>query len=267
MKKQTQPVENNLSRRNFLQVFAAGAATAVGTVALEFAPLANIALAQDSNTLRSAWLTPATLDPRSASGDSEIAVLNAVYDYLIDTDAASNLVPRLASSWDVSDDGLTYTLQIRDDATFHDGIPVSADDVLWTMQWHIDSESTVANLLSSVASIEAGAGNNVILTLSEPNPDFLYNLTDNKFVILQAGAENIGEAFNGSGPFIMEEMIPGDRAILSANANYWGARRRSTASNSSTLMISKLASPQCKVVLPIASCAWTIPASSPSAAM
>ena len=130
MKKQIKASASDLSRRNFLQVFAAGAATAVGTIALDIAPLANIAGAQD-NTLRIVWLTPATLDPRSASGDSEIAILNALYDYLIETDAAANLVPRLASSWDVSDDGLTYSLRIREDATWHDGSPVTVDDVLW----------------------------------------------------------------------------------------------------------------------------------------
>lgn len=222
VKKQTSTPAKGASRREFLQVFAAGAATAVGTIALELAPLAHIARAQADNTLRVAWLTPATLDPRSASGDSEIAILNALYDYLIETDAAANLVPRLASGWDRSDDGLVYTLQIRDDATWHDGSAVTVDDVLWTIQWHQDSETTVASLLSSVASVAAGEGNSLVFSLSEPNPDFLYNLTDNKFVILKAGAEDIGEAFNGSGPFILEEMIPGDRAILSANANYWG---------------------------------------------
>ncbi len=123
-----------LSRRNFLKIFAAGTASAVGTVAL--GPLAGITGAQDASTLRVAWLTPATLDPRSASGDSEIAFLNAVYDYLINTDAESNLVPALASSWEVSDDGLQYTLQIRDDVTFHHGSALTVDDILWTIQWH-----------------------------------------------------------------------------------------------------------------------------------
>lgn len=217
-KNRTTPA-NDLSRREFLNVFAAGAAAAVGTVSLS--GLGGIANAQDG-ALRIAWLTPATLDPRSASGDSEIAILNAVYDYLIETDAAANLVPRLASSWKVSDDGLVYTLQIRDDASFHDGSPVTVDDVLWTIQWHQESESTVASLLTSVASVAAAGDNAIAFTLSEPNPDFLYNLTDNKFVILQAGAENIGTAFNGSGPFALEEMLPGDRAIMRANADYWG---------------------------------------------
>ena len=207
----------DLSRRELLQVFAAGATAAVGTLA----PFANVVRAQD-NTLRIAKLTPATLHPLSSSGDSEIAILNAVYDYLIDTDAAGSLVPRLASSWESSADGMTYTLQIRADAAWHDGSPVTVDDVLWTLNWHIAEESTVSNLLASVDSMSAGDGNSLVLQLNAPNPDFLYNLTDNKLVILKADAQNIGEAFNGSGPFTLDEIIPGDRAIMSANADYWG---------------------------------------------
>ncbi len=211
---------NDLSRRDFLNVFAAGAAAAVGTVSL--AGFGGIASAQEAGALRIAWLTPATLDPQSASGDSEIAILNALYDYLIETDAAANLVPRLASSWDRSDDGLVYTLQIREDATFHDGSPLTVDDVLWTINWHIESKSTVASLLSSVQTVAAAGETAIAFTLSAPNPDFLYNLTDNKFVILKADAQNIGVEFNGSGPFVLEEMLAGDRAILRANENYWG---------------------------------------------
>ena len=218
MSNQSKPPASDVSRREFLNIFAAGAAAAVGTVTL--APLGNIASAQDSSALSMAWLTPATFDPRSASGDSEIAVLNAVYDYLIETDAAANLVPRLASSWELSEDGLTYLLQLQEGATWHDGSPVTVDDVLWTIQWHQESESTVASLIAS-ASFAAAGDNQLAISLSEPNPDFLYNLTDNKFVILKSGAENVGVDFNGSGPFVVEEIIPGDRAILRANENYW----------------------------------------------
>ncbi|MGB7338116.1 MAG: ABC transporter substrate-binding protein [Phototrophicaceae bacterium] len=207
-----------LSRRNFLKVFAAGAAGTVGSIAL--GPLAGLTSAQESGTLRVAWLTPASLDPRSASGDSEIGFLNAVYDYLINTDAASNLLPALASSWEVSEDGLQYTLQIREDATFHDGSALTVDDVVWTINWQKEAEGTVAGLLSN-ATFTAGDGNTLIITLEETNPDFLFNLTDNKLVILKSGAEGIGEDFNGTGAFILEEYLPGDRAIFTANENYW----------------------------------------------
>lgn len=219
MTKKSTILASEPSRREFLNIFAAGTAAAVGAVSLS--ELGGIASAQDSSTLSFAWLTPATLDPRSASGDSEIAILNAVYDYLIETDAASNLVPRLAKSWEVSDDGLQYTLRLQENAAWHDGSPVSADDVLWTINWQRNAEGSVANLLSTVESVEAVDGGAITITLSAPNPDFLYNLTDNKFVILKAGADNIGVEFNGSGPFVLEEMIAGDRAILRANPDYW----------------------------------------------
>ena len=208
-----------ISRRDMLKIFAAGASAAVGSIALS--PLGAIARAQD-NTLRMAFLTPATLDPRSASGDSEIAILNALYDYLIDTDAAGSLVPRLAHGWDISEDGTNITLHIRDDAVFHDGSPLTVDDVLWTINWQREAEGTVAGLLSAAQSIEAAGDNAIAIQLDAPNPDFLYNLSDNKFVILQTDAEEIGAAFNGTGPFVLDEMLPGDRAIMSANSAYWG---------------------------------------------
>ena len=66
------------SRREVLQIFAAGLAGAVGTIALDRAPRLNVAGASDGGTLRIAWLTPAQLDPRSVSGMSEIAILNAL---------------------------------------------------------------------------------------------------------------------------------------------------------------------------------------------
>ena len=210
---------SDISRRDMLKIFAAGASSAVGSIAL--GPLGAIASAQD-NTLRMAFLTPATLDPRSASGDSEIAILNALYDYLIDTDAAGNLIPRLAHSWDISDDGTIITLHIREDAVFHDGSPLTVDDVLWTINWQREAEGTVAGLLSGAQSIEASGDSGIAIALDAPSPDFLYNLSDNKFVILQAGAEDIGTAFNGTGPFTLDEILPGDRAIMRANPDYWG---------------------------------------------
>jgi peptide/nickel transport system substrate-binding protein len=210
-----------LTRRRFLQV---SAAAAVGTVGFDFTPEqeALVKARRQAATLRVAWESPATLDPRSVSGDSEISFLNAVYDYLIDWDAGSNLVPRLAESWEVSDDGLVYTLTLREGATFHDGSPLTVDDVIWTFEWQIADEGTVANLLSSVESIEAGEGNTVVFTLTETNPDFLYNLADNKTVILKSGTEDFETAFNGTGPFRVSEYLPGDRAIFVPNEDYWG---------------------------------------------
>ena len=211
---------SNLSRREVLQVFTAGVAGAVGTIALDQAPLANMARAQD-DTLRIAWLTPAQLDPRSISGMSEIAVLNALYDYLFETDASSNLAPCLASSWERTEDGKRYTLQLVENAVFHDGSPLTAHDVVWTIRWQLDAGGTIADLLTAIESVEADGDHTVVFSINAPDPDFLYRLTEYKIVILKAGAQNTGEVFNGTGPFILEELIPGDRAVMKANENYW----------------------------------------------
>ncbi|MFP4321267.1 MAG: ABC transporter substrate-binding protein [Anaerolineales bacterium] len=217
--------QNAFSRRRFLQVSMASAAAAFGGVAFNLSPAqaAELAARRQSNTLRVAWGNPATLDPLTASADAEIAFLNAVYDYLIDTDVDFNLVPRLAESWEVNEDGTQYTLTIRDGVTFHDGSELTLDDILWTFDYHLNQDGPVAGLLSDLENIEPGEGDNtLVFTLSNPNPDFLYFLSDNRLVILKQDAENIGEEFNGTGPFVLQEYTPGDRAVFSAYQDYWG---------------------------------------------
>ncbi|MCY3865796.1 MAG: ABC transporter substrate-binding protein [Chloroflexi bacterium] len=208
------------SRRDVLKIFAAGMSGAVGAIALDRAPGMNLARASDG-TLRIAWLTPAQLDPRSVSGMSEIAILNALYDYLFETDASSNLAPALAASWERNDDGTRYTLQLVRNALFHDGSPLTAHDVLWSIQWQLDAGGTIADVLAGLESLEAVGDHTVIFNLKAPDPDFLYRLTEYKIVMLKAGAQNAGIEFNGTGPFIMDEMIPGDRLVMKANPNYW----------------------------------------------
>lgn len=166
------------SRRDVLQIFTAGMAGAVGTIALERAPGLNPTGASDGGTLRIAWLTPAQLDPRSVSGMSEIAMLNALYDYLFETDASSNLVPALASSWERKADGARYTLRLVENASFHDGSPLTARDVVWSIQLQLDAGGTIADVLAGIAAIEATGDHSVVVDLNAPDPDFLYRLTE-----------------------------------------------------------------------------------------
>lgn len=212
----------NLSRRQFLKIASVGASAAfLGKLGFDLSPaqVAALDVRRQTGVLRVAWEVPATLDPIAASADTEIAFLNAVYDYLIDTDAGSTLIPRLASEWSVSEDGLTYTLKIREGVTFHDGSPLTVEDVLWSLNRLQEAE--IIESLSSVTSIEAGEDNSVVFTLSATNPDFLYALSDNRALILKANAELIGEEFNGTGPFVLQEYLVGNRAVFTPNENYW----------------------------------------------
>ena len=211
------------TRRRFLKVSAAGMAAALGQVAIDLTPQQAAALhaRRQAGTLRVAWGgAPVALDPLNASADTEIAFLNAVYDYLLDTNASAELVPRLATERTVSDDGLTYTLSIAEGVTFHDGSELALDDILWTFE-RLRGAGPTANLFADVESVSAGEGRTVQFTLARPNPDFLYNLTDNHAVILKANAEGIGDQFNGTGPFRLEDYRP-DRATFSANPDYFG---------------------------------------------
>src|SRR5436190_13090683 len=112
-----------------LLLAACGAATPSPAVT---SPAATATLPPRATILRVAFDSPVKLDPGFASSDSEIAILNAIYDYLVDIDANSQIVPRLASKWDVSADGLTYTFTLVPNVKFHDGTPLTAKDVVWT---------------------------------------------------------------------------------------------------------------------------------------
>jgi peptide/nickel transport system substrate-binding protein len=177
-------------------------------------------------------LEPAVrLDPAFASSDSEIAVINAVYDYLVDVDAANAVQPRLAYWWTVSDDGLVYTFDLVEGAVFHDGTPLTADDVVWTFDRlrDPDLELPTADLYANIATIEATGPHQVTFTLRAVNPFFLYDLSDNHAVVLRAGTDDADTSFNGTGPFMVVSYAVGDRMRLSANPDYFAPGRPGVA--------------------------------------
>ncbi len=172
--------------------------------------------------LRIATQATVNLDPGFVSSDQEVAFVNAVYDYLVDVDAANRIQPRLAKSWTVSEDGMTYTFALEENVTFHDGSAFSAEDVVWTFIRLRNPEvgSGAASLYENVVSIEANGNNEVVFTLSENDPFFLFDLTDNRAVIVKNGTEDTSD-YNGTGPFKVENVSTEDRIELSANENYF----------------------------------------------
>ncbi len=162
-------------------------------------------------------------DPAFISSDSEVLVASHVYDYLVDIDQNSNIQPRLATSWQVSEDGLTYTFQLAEGATFHDGTPFTAEDVVWTYNRLRDPEldSPTVDLYSNIADVEATGELEVTFTLERPNPFFLFDLSDNHALMIKAGTEDAQNDFNGTGPFIVTEYLIEDRITLQANEDYF----------------------------------------------
>jgi peptide/nickel transport system substrate-binding protein len=178
-----------------------------------------------TGTLRVGSEIPVNLDPANASADAEILILNSVYDYLVDIDSANQIQPRLATEWTVSEDGLAYTFALADGVTFHDGSPLTAADVVWTFDRLRDAslELPTADLYSNIDAITAEGDNQVVFTLNETNPFFLYDLSDNHALIVKAEANDLGVTFNGTGPFKVVDYQPEDRITLEANPSYFMA--------------------------------------------
>ena len=173
-------------------------------------------------TLRVAMQPVVNIDPIAISSDSEVLVANHVYDYLIDIDHLSNPIPRLATGWEISDDGLTYTIMLAEDVTWHDGSNFSAADVVWTFdRLRATKGAPTFDLYSNIASIEATGDLEVTFRLSKPNPFFLYDLSDNHALILKAGTTDADTNFNGTGPFVVSNYSPEDRVQMVANENYF----------------------------------------------
>jgi peptide/nickel transport system substrate-binding protein len=180
--------------------------------------------AAGEGTLRVAMQPIAITDPAFISSDSEVLVANHVYDYLVDIDPQSQVIPRLATEWQASEDGLTYEFTLAEGVTWHDGDPFSAEDVVWTFDRLRDADlgSPTAELYANIADVQATGDLAVSFTLQEPNPFFLYDLSDNHALILKSGTEDPA-AFNGTGPFVVEQYSPEDRIVLVANENYFVA--------------------------------------------
>jgi peptide/nickel transport system substrate-binding protein len=176
----------------------------------------------ESSILRVAFQPIVQTDPALISSDSEVFVANAVYDYLVDVDAKSNTVPRLATAWSISEDGLTYTLILAEGVSFHDDSPFTATDVVWTYNRlrNPDLGFATSSLYSNILSIDAVDDHTVIFNLENPNPFFLYDLSDNHALIIKDGTEDASD-FNGTGPFKVANYSPEDRIILEANTDYF----------------------------------------------
>ncbi len=184
--------------------------------------VAGAALAQQG-ALRVGIDIPVQLDPALASSDAEITVLNSIYDYLVDVDAANEIQPRLATAWQVSNDGLVYTFQLAEGVVFHDGSALTADDVVHTFDRLRDPDAgyPTADLYSNVVSVAATGELEVRFTLAETNPFFLYDLSDNHALIVDDGTSDYASSFNGTGPFVVDSYAAEDRMVLRANPDYF----------------------------------------------
>lgn len=169
---------------------------------------------------------PATLDPHVQWDTDSYTVYRNIFDNLVTRDATGKIVPQIGASWKYqSDTVIDFT--IRTDVKFHDGSPLTAADVVYSVQRITDPnfKSPQLSQFNSIVKVEAIAADTVRLTTSNPYPALLAQLVKLS-IVPKAHVEKIGaEAFNtapmGSGPYKFVGWQKGVRVALEANDAYW----------------------------------------------
>ena len=175
-------------------------------------------------TLAARWLDPAETEAFS----TPFMVLYAVHDALVKPMPAGMTTPSLAESWNESKDHLTYTFTLRKSAKFHDGSPVTAEDVKFSFERYKGASATL--LKEKVREVQIVSPSQVRFVLREPWPDFMlfYGTTASgagwivpKHYVDKVGDDGFKRAPVGAGPYKVVSFTPGVELVLEAFDGYW----------------------------------------------
>ena len=172
--------------------------------------------------------SPAGLDPHIITAFSSFMVVNGtIYEGLTALDKDLRIAPGLAESWTVSPDGKTYTFKLRANVFFHDGSPMTSEDVVATVR-RLQSKDIASPLASRLASVESATAvdpTTVELKLKEPSAPLLASLATIAIVPrgMKTNKDALQKAPVGTGPFKFQEWQPNGYILLSRNDRYWQA--------------------------------------------
>ena len=190
---------------------------------------------------------PETIDPALNSAVDGGNMIVEAFETLMIVDADNKIVPGQAESYDVSDDGLTYTFHLRDGLKWSDGTPLTAEDFVYSWKRLADPNTAApyaADMLGYVKGYEEAAAGNIdalglsapddktfVVELSVPCVYFAKLITHGSMVPVQkATVEANGdqwtlkpETYVSNGPFKMIEWVPGSHITFAKNENYWNA--------------------------------------------
>ncbi|GHA34585.1 ABC transporter substrate-binding protein [Devosia pacifica] len=178
---------------------------------------------------------PASLDPHVSTAANDFRIHVNLYDGLVRNKSGTlEIEPALATDWTVSDDGLTYTFNLREGVSFHDGSPFNAEAVKFNFDRMLDEEHPYYDTgpfplsfnFSSIEEVTVVDDMTVEFTLSQPFAPFLSNLASPTGLIVSPTAvEEYGEDYgrnpSGTGAFKFEEWESNQRVVASRNEDYW----------------------------------------------
>ena len=171
-------------------------------------------------------LEPPHLDPTSAAAGAIDSVLYSnVFEGITRFASDGAVIPGLAKSWEISDDGTEYIFQLNSGVTFHDGSTMDANDVKFSLDRARAEASTNAQtaLCSGIKNVEVLASDKVKVTLASPNGSFLFNMAWGDAVIVAPETiDDIKTNPIGTGAFKFSNWVQGDKIELLRNEQYWG---------------------------------------------
>jgi peptide/nickel transport system substrate-binding protein len=226
-------VSGGYSRRSALKIMAAtGVTLATAENLLSSGGTAMAATPKKGGTIRfsaSQHGPDDNMDPALFTSSIDYARGRAHYNSLIQLDG--NLVPQpeLAESFEPNSNATEWTFKLRKDVNFHDGTPLTVDDVLWSMNRHLseDSTSVVKAIFSSVKEWKKTGSHEIKAIMNSPNADLAALLGIHQMKIIRNGTagnrvkEDGTIEHNGTGPFVMDYFSPGEKSISTRNKNYW----------------------------------------------
>jgi peptide/nickel transport system substrate-binding protein len=221
-----------------------GAASAFAALMLSAAPVAlQAGTPADTLVIAAAIDDIVSLDPAEAYEFSGLDMVNNTYDGLVEIDPVTlELMPGLAESWSVADDGVTYTFKMKSGLTFSSGNPVTAAAAAGSLQRAVKVNKTPAFILNqfgwtadNVDQMITADGDNVVIKVEKPfAPTFLYNcltagvasIVDMDTVMSHDANGDMGNEWlknnsAGTGAYVLKSFKPNEGMILEARPGYW----------------------------------------------
>ncbi|MFT6452281.1 MAG: peptide/nickel transport system substrate-binding protein [Halocynthiibacter sp.] len=220
---------------NFLHITRRAMLAATAATALALSAGAGIAQTPEDVLIVGQIAEPKALDPAAVTAVNDFRILMNVYDGLVRyKDGTLEVEPALATAWEISEDGKTYTFTLREGVKFHDGSAFDAEAVKFNFDrmlkedhpYHNTGPFPLSFFFSAVENVEVVDASTVRFTLNAPYAPFLSNLAyPTGLIVSPAGVMDKGAEFgrnpSGTGAFKFAEWRSNEAVVVEANADYW----------------------------------------------